>query len=54
MASVDYVFKMINYGVQTVYLKATVHLPKSTTSVKGIGENIEIKWNYLRHHADPM
>jgi hypothetical protein len=38
MASVDYVFKTVNYGTQTVDLTATVHLPKDTTSVKAIGK----------------
>ncbi|KAJ6091452.1 hypothetical protein N7467_003421 [Penicillium canescens] len=36
MTSVDYVFKAVQYGLQTVKLSATVHLPKTTTSVKGI------------------
>ncbi|QKX60214.1 uncharacterized protein TRUGW13939_07357 [Talaromyces rugulosus] len=36
MASVDYVFKTVNYGAQTVNLTATVHLPKCATSVKAI------------------
>jgi hypothetical protein len=38
MASIDYVFKAVQYGLQTVKLSATVHLPKTKTSVKGIGE----------------
>ncbi|GIJ90959.1 hypothetical protein Asppvi_009924 [Aspergillus pseudoviridinutans] len=36
MASVDYVFKTVNYGAQTVNLTATVHLPEGNTSVKAI------------------
>ncbi|KAJ6000130.1 hypothetical protein N7481_000539 [Penicillium waksmanii] len=36
MAAVDYVFKTVNYGTETVNLTATVHLPKDITSVKAI------------------
>ncbi|KAH8705786.1 Alpha/Beta hydrolase protein [Talaromyces proteolyticus] len=36
MASVNYVFKAVKYGAQKVNLTATVHLPKDTSSVKGI------------------
>ncbi|KAK4544856.1 hypothetical protein LTR36_003760 [Oleoguttula mirabilis] len=36
MASVDYIFKAVEHGAQTVNLTATVHLPKNTSSVKGI------------------
>ncbi|CEO59260.1 hypothetical protein PMG11_03942 [Penicillium brasilianum] len=36
MASVEYIFKTINYGTETVNLTATVHLPKDITSVKAI------------------
>ncbi|KAJ6142443.1 hypothetical protein N7471_001896 [Penicillium samsonianum] len=36
MASIDYVFKVVDYGVQKVSLTATVHLPRDTTSVKAI------------------
>jgi hypothetical protein len=39
MASIDYVFKAVQYGPVTVNLTATVHLPQKPTSVKGIGEN---------------
>lgn len=38
MAPIDYFFKTVKYGAQTVNLTASVHLPKSTSSVKGIGK----------------
>lgn len=38
MAHVDYVFKTVKYGTQTLNLTATVYLPKHTSPVKGIGE----------------
>lgn len=47
MASIDYVFKVVDYGVQTVSLMATVHLPRDTTSVKAIGETIRKENNFL-------
>lgn len=49
MASVEYIFKTINYGTETVNLTATVHLPKDITSVKAIGEDLEreFKWHHL-------
>lgn len=37
MASIDYVFKVAKYDSQAVNLTATVHLPKDTSSIKGIG-----------------
>ncbi|EXJ71808.1 uncharacterized protein A1O5_05618 [Cladophialophora psammophila CBS 110553] len=36
MASIDYIFKAVKYGAQTVNLTATVHLPRNTSSVKGL------------------
>jgi hypothetical protein len=49
MASVEYIFKTINYGTETVNLTATVHLPKEITSVKAIGKALERerKWHYM-------
>jgi hypothetical protein len=38
MAPVQFVFKSIPYGSQTVELEASVHLPQNTAIVKGIGE----------------
>jgi hypothetical protein len=47
MTSVDYVFKTVIYGTQSVDLTATVHLPKDTTSVKAIGKILEDKLHHL-------
>lgn len=53
MASVDYVFKTVKYGTQTVNLTATVHLPKDKSSVKAIGKILEEKSQHLgKGHAD--
>lgn len=45
MTSVDYVFKAVKYAALTVNLTATVHLPKNTSSVKGIGKALDGELN---------
>jgi hypothetical protein len=45
MASVDYIFKAVKYGAQTVNLTATVHLPENASSVKGIGRILDEELN---------
>ncbi|KAK5686543.1 hypothetical protein LTS10_002663 [Elasticomyces elasticus] len=36
MAPTDYVFKTVEYGTQRIDLTASVHLPKTVSSIKGI------------------